>query len=241
MSYKSSHALHCWQGDIGAEEITGFLEGEFGEYPGGDATWYDVLNRYRTDWKDRDEHMRALSLNWPWAVFALDIQGEDEPEVIREYHLGGGSYQTHPRMPDFDPDQLRRPDGEPVDLDYGDEPMPAWHPRGSILRDNGLQSIWNLAAWNLAGDASLSHEELDGLAPSLKKTIMALVWERETPACRHIRDEVETIARESVLLLPEEEAGSIARRTLELADPEAVKKAREMVRRLTDENEKPRA
>ena len=107
MSYKSEYQLTTIRGDVTNEEVGKALEEKYGkpEYP---ADWYDVLNSYQIDWDRYDEQMLEISKKWPDAVFALDIVGEDQFEVTREYYQNGMTYQATPQpMPEFDPAQLR--------------------------------------------------------------------------------------------------------------------------------------
>ena len=210
MSYKTRHELICCQGNIGTQEIMEFLKEQHGPYP-GDETWYDVMNRHPTGWNQRDQHLREISRNWPHAVFALDLQGEDQLETMREYHQNGASYTAHPEMPRFDHLKLRGQNGELPDDDYGNEPQAQWHPQTSILRDTSVQSVLNQVLWamNHYRGPCPNDEELDQLAPSLKDLIMKRVWERETPACGHLREEVGELARETIQQLPPEEIRSL--------------------------------
>ena len=107
MSYRTSHQLICVQGDVEEQEIVRFVQEEYGPYPGHPSPdWHDVLNRHPTEWRERDRHLREISRNWPHAVFALDLQGEDEVEISREYHRNGASYARHWEAPGFDPSRL---------------------------------------------------------------------------------------------------------------------------------------
>ena len=63
MSYKTRHELFCVQGDVKTSDITRFLEERNGRYRDVDTGWYDVINRHPADWKDRDEHLKAVSQN----------------------------------------------------------------------------------------------------------------------------------------------------------------------------------
>ena len=107
MSYKSKYQLTTIIGHVTTEEVGKALEEKYGkpEYP---ADWYDVLNSYQIDWDRYDEQMLEVSKKWPGVVFALDIIGEDQFEVTREYYQNGMTYQATPQpMPEFDPAQLR--------------------------------------------------------------------------------------------------------------------------------------
>ena len=107
MSYKCRYQLTIIQGNLDTQEVGQALEAEFGkpDYP---ADWYDVLNRYPVDWEKHEGQLLEISTKWPEAVLALDITGEDDFEVTREYYQNCRMYQaTQPPMPRFDPRQLR--------------------------------------------------------------------------------------------------------------------------------------
>ena len=107
MSYKSRHQLIVIEGNLNAEDISRELEAEYGK-PDHPAEWYDILNRYPINWEGYEEQMLEISAKLPEAVLALDIMGEDDFEITREYYQNGRAYQvTRPPMPKFDPWQLR--------------------------------------------------------------------------------------------------------------------------------------
>ena len=75
------------------------------------SEWEHRLNNDRTDWPERQMQMARVSLNWPRALFIIDIQGEEDTDLSREYHRNGlvQAVLGERVYPDFNPSELVRP------------------------------------------------------------------------------------------------------------------------------------
>ena len=215
MSHKTRHELFCVQGNVETSDITRFLEERNGRYRDVDTGWHEVINRYPVDWKDRDEHLKAVSQNWPQAVFALNLQGEDGLDVTREYHHNGRSYTVELEMPPFDPGWL---DGQApattaaAAAAAAAAPAPAqedrWDPDASIYPGMRAQHLLNEALWDLnegAGGNYPDGEELDGLAPSIRELVMREIRLSNLQPCRHDYDGLADMSHDVIAKLPEVE------------------------------------
>ena len=212
MSYICQNEIHCTLGGVGARKIAEFLEAQHGPYPDGDASWKEVINRRRTDWKDRDGHLREISLNWPDAVFALDVLGEDGLDVSREYHRNGQCYTVWAKIPEFNPAMLG-PDepgeSQPGESQTGED---RWDPAESIYQGLRAQNLLNEALWDLndgVGNCYPDDEGVDRLAPSLKDTVMKVIRMSNTTSCPDGYHDLANLAHDVVTNLPESEQNAL--------------------------------
>ena len=212
MSTMNNHQLTCPQGGVTQEEIIRLLEETQGAY-GEVCSWEEVLNGHPATWAGHDSHLREVSRNWPSAVFALDIQGDNGLDVLREYHHNGASYRVRLQTPPFDASRLRLENGEHLDDNPWNEAPEPWHHAGSVLRGANTQSILNGVVWKLTEQDSsscyLEDEDVDALAPNLKGIIMERIHALESPVCCHVRSEIELVERQALGLLPPDERQAI--------------------------------
>ena len=152
MSYTCRHQLTITTGDPTEEDVAGALEERDGERPEGNFDWYDVLNRYAVDWKDREEAMLEVSLRWPRAVLVLDVQGEDQTQSVREFYRNGKTYTAEPVVPEFDPSLLDAGRGN------REEREDRWVPDASIYAGLRARNVLDEALW----DPQRGRRELPG-------------------------------------------------------------------------------
>ena len=216
MTYKSRHELMVVQGSVTPELVEKFLLEQNRQYPDGPADWCDVLNRYPTEWKDRDEQMLTVSRNWPQAVFSLDVQGEDELEITREYYGNGMSYTVQAEIPPFDPARLGRQAQEDHQEDQPedhqeDQPEDQWDPSTSICPGLRAQDLLNEALWDLeeANAEYPKDEQLDQLAPSLRSLVMQEIRLSNLQPCRREFQEMADMGHNVIAKLPIHEKNAL--------------------------------
>lgn len=58
-------------------------------------------------WYSYHEDMRDLSLEFPYALFILDIAGEEPGDMRRAFYVNGAFYEADYVAPEFDIERLR--------------------------------------------------------------------------------------------------------------------------------------
>ena len=208
MSYTCRHQLTIITGDPTEEDVAGALEERHGKRSEGNFDWYDVLNRYAVDWKDREEAMLEVSLRWPQAVFVLDVQGEDQTQSVREFYRNGRTYTAEPVVPEFDPSLLDAGRGN------REEREDRWVPDASIYAGLRARNVLDEALWDLneGGGNYPEEDEIDRLAPSLRTLVMREIRHSELLPCRHAQSELADMGHDVVRKLPEHEREALRAR-----------------------------